>query len=159
MLSVPTPKTVRIIFDTKHEVRGPYPIFTNACIETGIMTCRALIDFLTGPGEKKRQRDDVFIDMFRQKDGTALPLVSLSQIANFTPSKMSKGETLRALKFARATANKGVAHLTLAIHGHPESEKFYQASCYSIRAAIEHHLYEKLGLAAPPRKVQDVKRT
>jgi hypothetical protein len=156
MLSEPAPQKVRMIFDDGHEVRGPYWVFTNLAVETGIMTCRVLLEFLEA---KQNYKDDVLITMFQRPTGENLASVPLSQVAKFPPPEVSESKTLEALKFSKRAANKAVAHLTL---GPPQQEdeeiQLYQVSCLAIRAAIEHHLYEKLGLPAPPKIFEHFKR-
>jgi hypothetical protein len=108
-----------------------------------------LLEFLEA---KRNYKDDVLITMFQRPNGENLASVPLSQVAKFPPPEVSEGTTLEALKFTKQAANKAVAHLTL---GPPQQERekiqLYQVSCLAIRAAIEHHLYEKLGLPDPPK--------
>jgi hypothetical protein len=139
-----------MIFNAAHEVRGPYWIFTNLAVETGIMTCRVLLEFLEA--KQPRYPGDVLIKMFQRPNGKKLSRVPLRAVAKFHPPELSESNTIDALEFTKLAADKAVAHLTL---GPPQQEgeeiQLYQISCLAIRAAIEHHLYEQLGLPAPPK--------
>jgi hypothetical protein len=136
-------------FVVQFSLRHLYWVFTNLAVETGIMTCRVLLEFLEA---KKNYKDDVLITMFQRPNGENLASVPLSQVAKFPPPEVSESKTFDALKFSKRAANKAVARLTF---GPPQQEgeeiQLYQVSCLAIRAAIEHHLYEKLGLPAPPK--------
>jgi hypothetical protein len=157
ILSQPTPKEVRVSFDHGHELRGPYWVFTNLAIETGIIKCRELLQFLEA--KKSKYEGDVLITMFQHPSGKNLDPVPLSEVATCHPPTFSDTETLEALKFTKLAADKAVAHLTL---GPPQPKgdeiELYQLAYLAIREAIAHHLYEKLGLAAPARIVEDFKR-
>jgi hypothetical protein len=161
-LSEPAPQKVKMIFDTGHEIQGPYWIFTNLATEAGILVCRTLLEFLEA---KPKYKDDVLITMFKHLDGRNLRSVSLSDVAKFHPPDFSESKTLEALKFTRRAADKAVAHLTLGPSQEEEIQRYqdeeiqrYQVSCLAIRAAIEHYLYEKLGHPVPPRIIEDVRR-
>jgi hypothetical protein len=92
MLSEPAPQEVRMIFDGGHEVRGPYWVFTNLAVETGIITCRVLLEFLEA---KSSHKDDVLITMFRPPNGVNLPPCRFHRSRNFTRQKFRKARPLR----------------------------------------------------------------
>jgi hypothetical protein len=157
ILSEPRPQQVRMIFHAGHEVRGPYWIFTNPAVETGIMTCRVLLEFLEA--EPTNHKDDIFITKFQHPNGDNLSPVPLSAVAGFPPPGVSEGETLEALEFTKKAADKAVAHLTL---GPPDQKgkemRLYQITCLAIRSAVDHHLYKRLGLSAPSRIITHFRR-
>jgi len=156
ILSKPTPQEVRMSFDGGHELRGPYRIFTNLAVETGLITCRALLKFLEA---ESKYKGDVLITMFQHPSGKNLKPVSLSEVAKCHPSTFSKTKTLEALQFIKLAADKAVAHLTLGPPQPMGNEiELYQLAYLSIREAIARHLYEKLGLAAPSKIVEDFRR-
>jgi len=79
-----------------------------------------------------------------------LPLSSFHGSGDASPA----GESPIAahLKFTKKTADKAVAHLTLGPPDRGGKElQLYQISCFAIRAAIQHCLYEQLGLPTPPK--------
>jgi len=141
ILSDPSPRNVCVLFDNGHEVRGPFYLFTNACVETGILTCRMFMDFLAGV---QKWPDDVVITMFKRRNGDKLRSVPLESVSHFHPANLSEHQTLEALNFTKQAADKGVAHLTL---GQPQQENaipYYQAACLAIRGSVDHCLYEAL---------------
>ncbi len=155
--SGPKHKKARMAFATGHRLSGSYGIFTNLAIETGLVTCRALLGFLEA--KPTRHDDDVLITRFQRPNGKNLSPVPLSGVAERHPAEVSESKTLEALKFTKLAADKAAAHLTL---GPPQQEdedvQLYQISCLAIRAAVEHYLYVELGHPVPPRITKEFKR-
>jgi hypothetical protein len=153
----PKHKTLQMVFDTGHTLSGSHGIFTNPAVETGLVTCRALLGFLEA--KPTGHKDDVLITMFQRPNGENLSPVPLSCVAKFHPPEVSESKTLEALKFTKLAADKAVAHLTL---GPPKQEdediKLYQISCLAIRDAVEHYLYGELGHPVPPRITKEFER-
>jgi hypothetical protein len=161
--SDPEPKMLQMVFDTGYTLSGSHGIFTNPAVETGLVASRALLKFLEA--KRSNYEDDVLITMFQHQNGEKLCAVPRSTVAKFHPPAISESKTLKALEFTQVAADKGVAHLTLGPLEEDESDKegetalqLYQVSCLAIRAAIEHHLYEELGLPAPPKIFEHFKR-
>lgn len=143
------------MLDTGHELRGPLGIFTNGWVETGLATCRVLLDFLETSLPKRK--GDVVITMFRDRCGSNLDMVPRESTAKLHPSDITDSMTLQALNFAHQAASKRVAHLTF---GGPESEEeneLCQIASLAIREAVGRYLYERLGMIAPSSIITDFK--
>lgn len=69
--SEPRTHSVTLRFDTGHEMRGRVALVTNAWVETGIITCRTMLDFLEGK-TGKGHKDDITICSFSRQDGQHL---------------------------------------------------------------------------------------
>jgi hypothetical protein len=95
--SDPEPKTLQMVFDTGHTLSGSHGIFTNLAVETGLVTCRALLGFLEA--NSTEHNDDVLITMFQRANEEKLSPVPLSCIAKFHSPEVSESKTLEALKF------------------------------------------------------------
>ena len=157
MVSDPPPGAARVQFDGGHELQGPFWMITNSWIETGILTCRLLINFLEA--KPSRHHDDVLISMFRDAKGTSLKSASGEAISRFRPKGVSEESTLEALNFTRKAADKRVAHLTFGGSEKEEEMQLYQIAAIAIHTATGYHLYERLGLPRPARIVTDVRRS
>ncbi|MEI8309430.1 MAG: hypothetical protein WCH98_01610 [Verrucomicrobiota bacterium] len=148
LTSDPPVSSVFLQFDTGHEIRGRMSVVTNAWVETGIITCRVIADFLEGKVHPKYP-DDVTIMHFEGSDGTNLKSLSRGCIVEAGPSEFSREFIARSIEFALNAADKAVAHLTLADISDPEDVLLYQAACRTLKSAIHIHLYDALGEPRP----------
>jgi hypothetical protein len=156
--SEPRTRSVTLRFDTGHEMRGHVALVTNAWVETGIITCRTMLDFLegkTGTGHT----DDITICSFSRHDGQHLAPVLREKIVASGPEEVSSEFTSRALRFAYRAANKAVAHLTRAKVQDPEAVQFYQTACLTLVRAVHFHLYDALGIPRPPSMIREFRRS
>jgi hypothetical protein len=151
------PVSARVQFDEGHELRGPSWMITNSWIETGILTCRLLIDFLEA--KPSRHHDDVLIAMFKDAKGENLKSVPVDAISWFHPKGVSQHLTLDALNFTRKAADERVANLTVGEYGRQEEIQLYQIAAIAIHTATGYHLYERLELDCPGRIISDVRRS
>lgn len=158
LLSEPCPSSVLVRFNTGHEMRGGVPLVTNAWVETGIITCRAVTNFLEGK-KSKRWDDDITIRSFVGKGGQHLAAVTRDEIVPLRPSNVDSDFARRALDFAYQAANKGVAHLTKQEFQDPEAVELYQTACLTLKTAVHVHLYDALGIARPPSTIRDFRRS
>jgi hypothetical protein len=156
MMSDPRPVSARVQFDEGHEMQGPFWMVTNSWIETGMLTCRLLIDFLGG--KASNFPDDVLITMFKDAKGESLKGVPVEAISEFCPKGISRDQTLEALKFTRKAADKRVAHLTAGASERPDEIQLYQIATMAIHHAVSYHLYERLGLPPPGQIITDIRR-
>ena len=156
--SEPRTRSVILRFDTGHEIRGGVSLVTNAWVETGIITCRTLLDFLEGK-TAKGHNDDVTICSFSREDGQHLAAVPREKIEDSRPSEVTSEFALKAFKFAYQAANKGVAHLTVEEFQTPEAVELIQTACLTLKAAVHIHLYDALGIPRPPSMIRDLHRS
>lgn len=156
--SEPPTRSVILQFDTGHEMRGRVAMVTNAWVETGIITCRTMLDFLEGK-TGKRQKDDITICSFSCPDGQHLAPILREKIVAAGPSDVSPEFTSRALRYAYRAANKAVAHLTRAEVRDLEAVEFYQTACLTLLKAVHVYLYDALGIRRPPSIIRDFRRS
>jgi hypothetical protein len=123
-------------FDGSDELQGQFWI-TNSWIETGILTCRLLINFLEA--KPSRHHDDVLSTMFRDAKGTSLKRVSVGAIWRFRPKGVSEDQTLERLNFTPKAADKSA----FAFGGSEKEEEMplYQIAAIAIHTATGYHLY------------------
>lgn len=113
------PKAIKIYFDGTLAIEGNSNAFTNPVIETGLVHCRALLEFLglslSTRGDPKivnrsqKRIEDVAIEDFSNANGP-LPMVTPGQALSRYGG--GKEEAERALVTVFHTANKGLAHIT-----------------------------------------------
>lgn len=156
--SEPRTSSVVLKFNTGHEMRGHVALVTNAWVETGIITCRCMLDFLEGKTSKGRS-DDITICSFSCRGAKPLERVSRERIVGAGPKEISPEFTNRAIRFAYQAANKGVAHLTTQEFQDPEAVELYQTACLTLKAAVHVHLYDALGITPPPSTIRDFRRS
>ena len=157
IVSDPQPVSARVQFDGGHEIQGPLRMITNSWFETGILTCRLLIDFLEG--KRSNYPDDVIITMFTDAKGDSLKGFPVEAISQFCPKGIPRARTLDALKFTRKAADKRVAHLTWGASERPDEIELYQIAAIAIHTAIGYYLYEPLNLPRPGRIVTNIRRS
>lgn len=134
-------------------IRFPAPsIFTNAAVEHGFMSCRAMLECLgigldhgqTALAQKRPKRDDtVTLCDF------GLELLTVTQLNN---ALRNDGELLEGLVRTIQAAHKGGAHLTKG--GERLGAGPLSAGCRATRALVDRFLYGALNRAAPPKLIQ-----
>ena len=100
--SFENPKPIEIYFDRKLTIVGNSNAYTNPVIESGLMHCRALLEFLgicyTKNGLeiiKNRKPDDVGIEHYKDSNGAALQKISPEVAVSRYPD--SKDDAEKAL--------------------------------------------------------------
>lgn len=140
-------------------IEGNSNAFTNPVIETGIIHCRALLEFL-GLGvsvagslqslKHPRRQDDVGIEHFSNTDGP-LAVVSPEAALPHWPGGVEEAE--QALLSVFRAANKGLAHLTLLFAESPEEAIRLEIASALVPALVVRHLYTPLGLSPPKLQI------
>ena len=146
---------MQMFVDGKLAVEGNLNAFTNPVIETGVIHCRALLEFLglcrsrSGKLENvrgARRADDSGIEHFANASGP-LSLVSPMQACARYPGGVVEAEN--ALLAVFVTANKGVAHLTILDTSSAEQSRLLEIASRGIPALVISHFYTPLGLESP----------
>ncbi len=161
-------KPLEIFIDGKLAIEGNSNAFINPTVESGIVHCRALLEFL-GLGiegdrlvnpRRKRRADDVGIECFRTTSGQLSVVSPVSAVARW-PGGHAEAE--QALLSVFRTVNKGLAHVTSSLDASPEETRLVEIATRGVPALIESYLYTPLGLPAPqsqitarPREVADI---
>ena len=145
------PKKLKMYFDEKLSVEGLSTAWTNPVIESGVMHCRACLEFLGLKEDTKnplrlkargRKREDDF-----GLEDWGLPLLSVEDAV--TAYGGPKDEAERALACVIHCANKGVAHPTSGLIIVDDDRRLYEIAARGIPSLLIRHLYTPLGLPPP----------
>ncbi len=154
-LSFLKPKSLKMYFDDKLTVEGLSSAWTNPVLESGIMHCRACLEFLGLREDPKyplklkhrgRKRDDDF-----GIEDWGLELITPEQATS--PYGGPSAEAEKALASVIHCANKGVAHTTASQLVVEEDRKLYEIAARGVPTLLVNHLYTPLGLVAPDYKI------
>jgi len=159
------PKSMKIYFDEKLRITGNSNAYTNPVLESGLIHCRALLDFLglkADPADstklicrdpKKNKKDDVVIEHFANSNGP-LPLVTPKEA--ITRYQGPQPEAEAALAGVLHTANKGLAHITSGLDLSATDISHLEIASRGVRAFVVSHFYTPLGLLPPEPGVTEV---
>lgn len=155
-LSWESPKKLEMYFDGKLSVEGLSTAWTNPVIESGIMHCRACLEFLglkEDPQKplKLKTRNGKRDDDFWIEDW-GLPCLSVEDAV--APYAGPKEEAEKALACVIHCANKGIAHATSGLIVVDEDRGFYEIAARGIPTIIINHLYTPLGISSPDYKIK-----
>lgn len=161
-----SPKPMKIYFEEKLRVTGNSNAYTNPVLESGLIHCRALLDFLglkTSPNDstkliprdpKQNKKDDVAIENFSNSKGP-LPLVTPQEA--ITSYRGPQTEAEAALAGVLHTANKGLAHITSGLALSATDILHLEIASRGVRSLVVNHFYTPLGLLPPEIGVTEVK--
>ena len=159
--SFENPKPIKIYFDRKLTIVGNSNAYTNPVIESGLIHCRALLEFLgicyTKNGLeiiKNRKPDDVGIEHYKDSNGAALQKVSPDVAISRYPGPRDDAE--KALISIFLAANKGLAHVTSELQ--PQELRLLEIASRGVDALVISYLYTPMGKVAPDYKMQQVER-
>lgn len=153
------PKPMEIYFDGKLAIEGNSNGFTNPAIESGLIHCRALLEFLglcarSGSLQNvrlPRRPDDIGIEAFSNTAGV-LPLVTPSVAISRYSGDPAEAE--QALLAVFHTTNKGLAHLTYGFDISKADASLIEIASRGVPALVVSHLYTPLGLPAPDFEIK-----
>jgi hypothetical protein len=155
------PKPIKIYFDRKLTIVGNSNAYTNPVIDSGLIHCRALLEFLgicyTKNGLeiiKNRKPDDVGIEHYKDLNGVTLQKVSPEVAISRYPGRKEDAE--RALITIFLATNKGLAHVTSELQ--PQDLDFLEIASRGVDALVNSYLYTPLGKVAPDYKMLQVGR-
>ncbi len=161
-----TAKTMKIYFDEKLTITGNSNAYTNPVLESGLIHCRALLDFLGLKIEPKnstklvprdstnRKQDDMGIEHF-SISGVPLGLVTPEKAVSLYQGPESEAEA--ALSGVIHMANKGLAHITSGLNLSNTDFQHLEIASRGVRALVISHFYTPLGLLPPDIGVTEVK--
>ena len=160
------PKPMKIYFDEKLRITGNSNAYINPVLESGLIHCRALLDFRglkTDPADstklicrdpKKNKKDDVVIEHFSNLNGP-LPLVTPQEAITQYQGPQSEAEAV--LSSIIHTANKGLAHITSGLALSATDISNLEIASRGVRALVVSYFYTPLGLLPPGPGVTEVK--
>lgn len=146
----PNARRMSILFDDELFIEGLSTGFTNAAIESGIVNCRALLEFLglrarsptvLTQRPQSARRSDVGIEDYN------LPLVDVSEVTAKYPG--DAGEAESALASLITAANKWLVHSTTAVEMEPPQIHLLEIASRGIPTLVISYFYTRLGISAP----------
>ena len=159
-LAWPAPVPMQVLFDGKLSIEGLSTAFTNPAIETGIIHCRALLEFLglaIDPKDHRRlsqrtsrKRDDLVIEQFSNAAG---PLALVTPAQAVAPYTGPSDEAERALARVIHIVNKGLGHSTIGLIDDPDDFRLVEIASRGVRTLLINHFYVPLSLEAPPERI------
>ena len=154
------PKRMEIYFDGKLTIEGSSNAFVSLALESGLMHCRALLEFLglcmqggklANIQPKSRRPDDVGVELFSNSSGS-LPVVTPSVAIAHYSGPASEAE--RALLAVFHTTNKGLAHFTTGFDASLVDSNALEVASRGVPSLVISHLYTPLGLPAPDFQIK-----
>jgi hypothetical protein len=153
------PKPMEIYFDGQLAIEGNSNGFLNPAIESGLIHCRALLEFLGLCARDNslqnvrlpRRPDDVGIESLSNATGP-LPLVTPSiAVARYAGDD---AEAESALLAVFHSTNKGLAHLTRGFDISQADASLIEIASCGVPALVISHVYTPLGLPAPEFEIE-----
>jgi len=145
---------IRIFFGDKQVIEGLATAFTNPAIESALIHCRALLEFLglsakdekTLQQRKGSRKDDIVIEKFSGKNGALSKVDPKKALQSYQGSIIEAEE---ALAYVLHTTNKALAHSTHGFSKSEEASKLLEIAFRGIPILMVNNFYNKMGLKAP----------
>ena len=153
-----TAPPIALYVSGKQILEGNLNAFTNPVIESGIIHCRALLEFLGVCAKNgnlatigKRRRDDIGIEHFGSGN---LKLSKIDIEAALLKYDGGIDEAEKALLAVFDISNKGIAHFVDCLEAHSESRDLIEIASRGVPALVVSYLYTPLGLPAPDYNIK-----
>jgi hypothetical protein len=164
-LSWEGPVPMQIFFEGRLSIEGLSTAFTNAAIESGVIHCRALLEFIglradAGAHGRLAQRgsgraDDLLIEHFSSDSG---PLKLVTPAEAVAPYDGPAHEAEQALAHVIHVANKGLNHSTIGLISEPDDLAMTEVASRGVRALLVNHFYVPMGIAPPEKRISSRRR-
>lgn len=154
--------SMTVYFDDVQVMEGSATGFTNGAIESAVIHCRALLEFMgLGAGatattlreltSSRRREDDDGVEFI---DG--LNRVTIAEaVASYAGEEQ---EAQAALAFVAHIANKGLAHMSRSFSKHDAGARLLEIAFRGVPILVCNKVYVRLGLEPPQYKPQGRKR-
>ena len=152
---------MKVYFGDMQVMEGKATGFTNGAIESAIVHCRALLEFLgIGAGgsattlrevKSPRKPDDTGIEFI-----SSLSRVSVAEAVAQYPGPATEAEA--ALGYVIYLANKGLAHTTTAFTKHDRGTILLDIAFRGVPSLVVNRFYIPLGIQPPAYEVHGRKR-
>lgn len=159
-------RRMEIFFDGQLCIEGNFHGWANAAIESGILHCRALLEFLGLKADhhdptKLKQRsgkepDDVAIEDFCKPDGTQLTKITIKEALSKYEGPNDEAE--HALATVIRQGNKGLAHMTSVNFNDPDLLRFGLIASAGVPSLLINYLYKPLGRPGPTYEITKRRR-
>nr|WP_315431486.1 hypothetical protein [uncultured Albidiferax sp.] len=145
--------SMEIFFNGKQVIEGKATGFTNAAIESAVIHCRAVLEFLglqasrTSTTEiaersKRSKTDDWGVEQIAD-----LSMLTKAKAISAYPGSNQDAEAALALVFH--LANKGLAHTTTTFQRHSGDARLLDIAFRGVPVLLINALYDPLGLVPP----------
>ena len=145
--------SMEVFFNGKLVVEGKATGFTNAAIESAIIHCRAILEFLGFQASKasateimerstRTRADDMGVEQF-----AGLSMLTKAKILAAYPGEQSEAEAALALIFH--SANKGLAHITASFKLHSGDARLLEIAFRGVPTLLVNGFYVPLGITPP----------
>ncbi|MDP2263342.1 MAG: hypothetical protein Q8K24_09320 [Hydrogenophaga sp.] len=152
-----TVPTMEVYFDGKQVIEGKATGFTNAAIESAIIHCRAVLEFLGFQSSKlsvdelaersvRSRSDDRGVEQF-----AGLSRLTKSKALGAYPGDPSEAEAALALIFH--SANKGLAHTTGSFNLHSGDARLLEIAFRVVPTLLVSGFYAPLGIIPPDHEL------
>lgn len=150
--------TMEVYFDGKQVMEGKATGFTNAAIESAIIHCRAVLEFLgfksSNTSDKeisersvRRIPDDRGVEQF-----AGLSMLTKAKALAAYPGDKSEAEAALALIFH--SANKGLAHTTGSFHLYSGDARLLEIAFRGVPTLLVNGFYVPLGIIPPAHELE-----
>lgn len=154
------PPAMEIRFNGEQVMEGKATGFTNGAIESALIHCRALLEFIGLSGGssaftlsdlKGRRPDDQGIELI-----DTLRRVTIKEAAAYYPGPAHEAEA--ALAYVIHLANKGLAHTSRTFTRHDEGTRLVEIAFRGVPILVVNKFYLPLGMTVPEYNVPHRKR-
>lgn len=145
--------TMDVYFNGKHVIEGKATGFTNAAIDSAVIHCRAILEFLGFKSVKgscvkiaersaRTNADDKGIEHF-----AGLSMLTKAKALAAYPGEKAEAEAALALIFH--SANKGLAHTTGSFRLHSGDARLLEVAFRGVPTLLVNGFYVPLGITPP----------
>lgn len=145
--------TMEVYFNGKQVIEGKATGFTNAAIESAIIHCRAILEFLgfqlvkgssveIAERSARTRADDMGVEQF-------VGLSMLTKVKALAAYPGEKAEAEAALALIFHSANKGLAHTTASFELHSGDARLLEIAFGGVPTMLVNGFYAPLGITPP----------
>jgi len=149
--------TMEVYFNGQQVIEGRATGFTNAAIESAIIHCRAILEFLGFQSAKgssaaiaersaRNKVDDIGVEHF-----AGLSMLTKAKALAAYPGEKAEAEAALALIFH--SANKGLAHTTASFKLHSGDARLLEIAFRGVPALLVNGFYVPLGIDPPSHEL------
>lgn len=149
----PQPRPMKVFFGDELFIEGSSLGFTNPAIESGVLNCRALLEFLGLRADKtdrlvqrgRARKDDVVIEHY------GLPKVTVEEVTSKYPGPNEEAES--AIAGLMYLANKVLAHNTTLVEIGDVTWDHLEIASRGVPNLVISYFYTRLNESPPPYEV------
>lgn len=152
---------MKVYFGETQVIEGKATGFTNGSIESAIVHCRALLEFM-GLGSGKTATTLRELKAARKPDDEAIELIdglrriTVADAVSQYPGPSHEAEA--ALAYVVYLANKGLAHTTAAFPKNDEGTSLLEIAFRGVPVLVANRFYIPLGMQPPTYELPNRKR-